>query len=73
MGYINSSINSYNVFNYGVSELHKIPKNDCREHKEDVMCDCVPNIEIFADSMVITHHSFDGREEIKAALDIINE
>lgn len=72
MYYTSGSIN-YNIFNYGVNERHLIPENDCKQHKEDVMCDCMPNIEIFADSMVITHHSFDGREEIKTALEIINK
>ena len=70
MGFNCSSIGNYRVFDKSVSEWHVIPQEDIFDHREDIMCNCRPNIEIFADSMVVTHNSFDGREAVQMAMKI---
>lgn len=51
---------------------HVIPNNDARPHEQTTTCECGPKVEHIAGNMVIIHNSFDGREGIEWAAEIIN-
>lgn len=50
-----------------------IPLNDLKEHIEFPCCDCNPKITVENGEEIIIHNSFDRRELIEGALEIINE
>jgi len=51
--------------------LHITPTNDLREHIEESICWCEPEIEIVNGEMIIIHNSLDGREYLEEAEDIL--
>jgi len=59
--------------------VHTVPLNDVREHDLTTTCDCGPAVfwkhpdtgEPFSQAHVV-HHSYDGREFIEEAEDIVN-
>lgn len=53
--------------------IHVIPLKDLRDHVESTLCPCEPDLLIEAGEMIFIHNSFDGREALEAAVDILNE
>lgn len=51
---------------------HIIPLNDLKEHEEKSTCECNPKVEIVDGSQVIIHNSYDGREAVEMAKEILN-
>ncbi len=49
-----------------------IPVNDVKEHSEYSTCECNPTIDIVNGVVIITHNSFDGREGLEMANEILN-
>ncbi len=43
-------------------QIHVIPRADYIEHEEDLTCICGPKVEEASNSVLVTHHSLDGRE-----------
>lgn len=52
---------------------HILPNNDSDTHIEKGYCKCEPKIEILEDRILIIHNSFDGREAVEWANEIINK
>jgi len=53
--------------------LHIYPTNELKEHDiETTMCECFPKLEIVEGEMLIIHNSFDGREAVEFAKDILS-
>jgi hypothetical protein len=42
--------------------LNVTPVNDLMDHADDSSCVCGPEVIIQEDSLVVVHHSLDGRE-----------
>jgi len=43
--------------------LHIIPINDLKEHTEESMCECEPEVEIIeSGDIMIIHNAYDDRE-----------
>lgn len=53
--------------------INIIPLNDLKEHIEFPCCDCNPKIIVENGEEIIIHNSYDRRELIEEALEIINE
>ena len=53
-------------------ELHTVPLNDDYDHEHTICCDCNPRIERVNGWIIICHNSFDGREAVEWAEEIIN-
>lgn len=54
--------------------FHILPINDLREHEEKSTCDCEPKSEILENGdVMIIHNSFDGREVVELANEILNK
>lgn len=53
--------------------LHVMPVNDLEEHIQSCMCKCMPNIKVIedSDSLIWVHNSFDGREGVEWANEIL--
>jgi hypothetical protein len=52
---------------------HVYPINDLEDHDLDThLCTCQPSIEYINGSMLIIHNSFDGRELVEEANQILN-
>lgn len=52
---------------------HILPVNDIEEHLEESTCNCLPKIEIQENGdLMIIHNSYDGREAVEMANQIIN-
>lgn len=47
--------------------VHVLPVNDLKSHEEETTCECEPRIEIVEGGMLVVHNSFDGREIIEQA------
>ena len=43
-------------------EIHIIPINDLKQHKELTTCECCPSVQFENGEMIIVHNSYDGRE-----------
>jgi hypothetical protein len=50
---------------------HILPRNDIEEHSECGDCKCNPRIEKLSDRVLIIHNSFDGREAVELANEIL--
>ena len=53
--------------------LNILPLFDIKEHNEDSTCECEPEILFINDEMIVIHNSFDGREAIENAYEILKE
>ncbi len=52
--------------------IHIYPLNDLQEHVlHSLECDCKPIIEFVNNTALITHNSFDGREGIELANEVL--
>lgn len=52
--------------------IHIIPLNDDEEHTEDSTCKCEPTMFEEEGDMIFVHNSFDGREGVEFANEILN-
>lgn len=54
---------------------HILPTNDLKEHQEEgSLCECEPKVEIQENGdIMIIHNSFDGREAVEIANEIIKD
>lgn len=50
-----------------------IPVNDLKEHIGSVGCECSPKVIFEEGEMIVVHNSYDRRELIEEAIEIINE
>lgn len=53
--------------------IHVIPVNDLKPHRESYVCHCEPKIENHTGNMICIHNSFDGREGVEWANEILNQ
>lgn len=53
--------------------IHVLPINDIEEHQESTTCHCHPAIQEESGTMIIVHNSFDGRELVEDANNIIEK
>jgi hypothetical protein len=51
---------------------HISPVNDLKEHRESYICHCLPEVKHENGNMIVVHNSFDGREGIEWANEILN-
>lgn len=52
--------------------IHVLPVNDTTEHEETTECKCRPIIKTEGESMIVIHNSYDGREGLEWAKEILN-
>lgn len=52
--------------------INVYPINDLKEHELSSTCECVPRIEVENGEMILIHNSFDGREGLEKANEILN-
>jgi len=53
---------------------HVTPINDLEEHLESSMCKCDPEIKVIENgNVVIVHNSFDGKEAVEMANEILDK
>lgn len=53
--------------------FHVLPDNDSQPHSEESTCVCHPKVIVVENgNIVIVHNSFDGREGLELANDILN-
>jgi hypothetical protein len=50
---------------------HVLPTNDIEEHEESTTCKCEPRVVHENGEMIIVHNSFDGREGVEIANEIL--
>lgn len=55
-----------------MSDVHVLPVDDLKEHVESVDCPCQPYVEVIGASLLIVHHSWDGREYFEEIDEILN-
>ena len=56
--------------------IHIHPLNDIKEHDtsdKGNTCHCSPEVRIAGNEIFVTHNSFDGREGVEWANDILNQ
>lgn len=57
-------------------DVNVYPLDDLQEHNIDgangVYCECAPDVEVIGSNLLIIHHSFDHREILEDAIDIMN-
>ena len=61
----------WGIFEVGLDK-HIIPTGDKQPHEKDVSCPCNPRVEVEGASLIVVHNSYDYREYIEEAKDIIN-
>lgn len=54
---------------YGPGDVHVMPDDEV--HEESPCCNCNPNAEKYKYGTLYTHHSYDGREGLEQALEIL--
>jgi hypothetical protein len=53
---------------------HVLPINDLEEHEESSYCKCDPEVQVQENgNVLIIHNSFDGREGLEMANEILNQ
>jgi len=55
-----------------MSDVNVIPLGDLKPHIESADCECCPTVEVIGASLLIVHNSYDHREIIEQAIDIMN-
>lgn len=53
--------------------IHVLPIDDIEDHIDSSTCPCQPSIEEENGHLIIVHSSFDGREGVEWAQEILNE
>lgn len=52
--------------------INIVPLNDLKEHTQDTTCECNPAIEESHGHIIVIHNSYDGREGVELANEILN-
>jgi hypothetical protein len=52
--------------------IHVYPINDLKEHEFNSTCECVPRVEECNGEIILIHNSFDGREGVELANELLN-
>lgn len=52
---------------------HVLPINDIKVHEESTTCECEPKVIHENGNMIVVHNSFDGREGVEWANEILNK
>lgn len=52
--------------------IHVMPIDDIEEHEESTTCKCEPKVLHENGEMIVVHNSFDGREGVEWANEILN-
>lgn len=52
---------------------HITPLNDLKPHIEESTCECEPDIKFENGHMLVIHNSYDGREGLEEAKEVLNE
>lgn len=60
-----------NNCSYTWDHFHVLPVNDVKEHRESYICPCLPEVKNEGGNMIIIHNSFDGREGVEWANEIL--
>jgi hypothetical protein len=55
-----------------MSDLDVIPLDDLWPHIDGAKCPCDPTVEVIGASLLVIHNSFDHREIVEQAVDIMN-
>lgn len=53
--------------------IHVLPVDDLRPHEETSTCPCGPRVITENGTMICIHNSFDGREGLEWANEILNQ
>jgi hypothetical protein len=51
--------------------IHVTPIHDIMPHRESYICKCIPRIEYECGNMIIVHNSYDGREAVEWANELL--
>ena len=72
----------YHILKSGISSdalkrnkmiYHVYPNNDLKPHNtEDTTCECDPTIKTEDGNMIVVHNSYDGREAVENANEILD-
>lgn len=62
---------NWGVF-YFLDDIHILPNNDEHTHAVDVDCACGPSQEYHHGVLIVTHNSFDGREGVEWANELLD-
>jgi hypothetical protein len=63
--------NKYFMEENKIAVWHILPRNDSDIHEETSVCKCEPSVKITEGGVLIVHNSFDGRELIEQANEIL--
>jgi len=55
-----------------MSDVNVMPVDDLREHSESPDCPCCPSVTVFGADLLIVHNSYDHREIVEQAINIMN-
>ena len=50
---------------------HITPENDIKDHEQSSLCECDPEVQKINNSALVIHNSFDGREAVEWANEIL--
>lgn len=53
--------------------IHILPVSDLKEHEESSTCGCNPKIIEESGELICVHNSYDGREGLELANEILNK
>ena len=53
--------------------INVLPANDLEEHEESSACPCRPAVELINDELLVVHNSYDHREIVEQAYDVLEE
>jgi hypothetical protein len=53
--------------------INVLPANDSEERTPDTTCKCHPTVETGGEEILVIHNSFDGREAVEVANQILKE
>lgn len=53
--------------------INILPRNDIKEHVEDITCACGPEVIIENGEMIIIHNSYDRREVMEFVNEVLDD
>ena len=53
--------------------LHVTPIGDTKPHIDSTTCECNPSVQIVEGDMICVHNSYDGREGLELANEILQQ
>lgn len=61
-----------NIRTFYSGDVNVLPVDDLKPHIESADCECNPTVEVIGASLLIVHNSYDHREIVEQAIDIMN-